>query len=401
MNYDPSDPNILANPYPYFSSLRKEDPIHWNAKLKSWIITRYDDVRSILSSDNITVDRLNTFYSKLPSDEAKLLEEIVKYLNLWAAFRNPPDHTRMRKIMMVAFTRKSITEMQPKITAITDATLSKLKKINEIDLVNNYASPIPALTIMHLLGVPIDMLGEFKSWSDDMSKFIGGARNDKHKYEKASRGCRKMVSFFREIIKERRKKPSEGFLMDLINASVENDKFSDDELIATCMLILFAGHETTTNLISNGILTLIKNPLELKKLLKNPNLIDSTIEEIMRFDGPTNSLVRNVERDHKLHDKELKKGDRVFAMVSSANRDENIFSEPDIFKIDRSPNRHLTFGYGPHLCIGATLAREEGRIAINNFFKHYPKTKLKAANSYQWIDAMVPRGLKTLDVRLT
>ena len=401
MNYDPSDPNILANPYPYFYSLRKEDPIHWNAKLKSWIITRYDDVRSILSSDNITVDRLNTFYSKLPSDEAKLLEEIVKYLNLWAAFRNPPDHTRIRKIMMVAFTRKSITEMQPKINAITDATLSKLKNINEIDLVNNYASPIPALTIMHLLGVPIDMLGEFKSWSDDMSKFIGGARNDKHKYEKASRGCRKMVSFFREIIKERRKNPSEGFLMDLINASVENDKFSDDELIATCMLILFAGHETTTNLISNGILTLIRNPLELKKLLKNPNLIDSTIEEIMRFDGPTNSLVRNVERDHKLHDKELKKGDRVFAMVSSANRDENIFSEPDIFKIDRSPNRHLTFGYGPHLCIGAALAREEGRIAISNFFQHYPKTKLKAENSYQWIDAMVPRGLKTLDVRLT
>ena len=401
MNYDPSDPNILANPYPYFSSLRKEDPIHWNAKLKSWIITRYDDVRSILSSDNITVDRLNTFYSKLPSDEAKLLEEIVKYLNLWAAFRNPPDHTRIRKIMMVAFTRKSITEMQPKINAITDATLSKLKNINEIDLVNNYASPIPALTIMHLLGVPIDMLGEFKSWSDDMSKFIGGAQNDKHKYEKASRGCRKMVSFFREIIKERRKNPSEGFLMDLINASVENDKFSDDELIATCMLILFAGHETTTNLISNGILTLIRNPLELKKLLKNPNLIDPTIEEIMRFDGPTNSLVRNVERDHKLHDKELKKGDRVFAMVSSANRDENIFSEPDIFKIDRSPNRHLTFGYGPHLCIGAALAREEGRIAISNFFQHYPKTKLRADNSYQWIDAMVPRGLKTLDVRLT
>ena len=166
MNYDPSDPNTLANPYPYFSSLRKKDPIHWNVKLKSWIVTRYDDVRSILSSDNITVDRLNTFYSKLPSNEAKLLKEIVKYLNLWAAFRNPPDHTRMRKIMMVAFTRKSITEMQPKITAITDSTLSKMKNINEINIVDHYASPIPALTIMHLLGVPINMLGEFKSWSD-------------------------------------------------------------------------------------------------------------------------------------------------------------------------------------------------------------------------------------------
>ena len=401
MNYDPSDPKTVANPYPYFSALRKDDPIHWHVKLKSWIITRYDDVRSILSSDNITVDRLNNFYSKLPSDEAALLKEIVKYLNLWAAFRNPPDHTRMRKIMMVAFTRKSITEMQPKISSITDATLSELKNVNEIDLVNHYASPIPGLTIMHLLGVPIDMLEEFKSWSDDMSKFIGGARNDKDKYEKASRGCRKMVSFFREIIEDRRENPSEGFLMDLINASVENDKFSDDELIATCMLILFAGHETTTNLISNGILTLIKNQSELEKLLKNPDLLNLTVEEIMRFDGPTNSLVRNVERDHEIHNKKLKQGDRVFAMVSSANRDENIFNEPDVFKIDRSPNRHLTFGYGPHLCIGAALAREEGRIAIINFFKHYPKAKLKAENSFEWIDAMVPRGLKKLDVKLT
>ena len=400
MNYDPSDPDTVANPYPYFSALRKEDPIHWNVKLKSWIVTRYDDVRTILSSDNITVDRLNNFYSKLPSDEAKLLAEIIKYLNLWAAFRNPPDHTRMRKIMMVAFTRKSINEMHPKINSITDATLSGLKKVNEIDLVNHYASPIPGLTIMHLLGIPLDMLGEFKSWSEEMSKFIGGARNDKDKYEKASRGCGKMVSFFREIIEERRKNPSEGFLMDLINASVENDKFSDDELIATCMLILFAGHETTTNLISNGILTLIKNPSELEKLLESPDLLNLTIEEIMRFDGPTNSLVRNVERDHELHNKKLKQGDRVFAMVSSANRDENIFNEPDVFKIDRSPNRHLTFGYGPHLCIGAALAREEGRIAIINFFKHYPKAKLKAENSFEWIDAMVPRGLKKLDVKL-
>ena len=133
MNYDPSDPNTLSNPYPYFSMLRRDDPIHWSMALKSWIITRYEDVKSILSSDNITVDRLNNFYSRLPSNEAKLLAEIVKYLNLWAAFRNPPDHTRMRKIMMVAFTRKSINEMQPKINAITEATLSKLKNMKEVD----------------------------------------------------------------------------------------------------------------------------------------------------------------------------------------------------------------------------------------------------------------------------
>ena len=400
MIYDPSNPEILANPYPYFSYLRRTDPVHWNNSLKSWVITRYDDVRKILSEDFITVDRLNRFYSKLPGKEAKLLEEIIKYLNLWAAFRNPPDHTRMRKIMMVAFTRKSINQMEPVIRKITEFTLDKLENDNEIDLVEKFSSPIPALTIMHLLGVPTEMLENFKSWSDDMSKFIGGSRNDEKKYEKAANGCKKMVSFFKNIIAERRKNPADGFLMDLINATVENEKFSDDELIATCMLVLFAGHETTTNLISNGILTLIKNPKELEKFISNPNLIDATIEEIMRFDGPTNSLVRNIAKDHKFHDKNMKEGDRVFAMVSSANRDETVFENPDSFIINRSPNRHLTFGFGPHLCIGATLAREEGRIALSSLFKRFPKISLKNNSSFDWVDAMVPRGLKRLSVVL-
>ena len=400
MIYDPSNPEILANPYPYFSYLRRTDPVHWNNSLKSWVITRYDDVRKILSEDFITVDRLNRFYSKLPGKEAKLLEEIIKYLNLWAAFRNPPDHTRMRKIMMVAFTRKSINQMEPVIRKITEFTLDKLENDNEIDLVEKFSSPIPALTIMHLLGVPTEMLENFKSWSDDMSKFIGGSRNDEKKYEKAANGCKKMVSFFKKIIAERRKNPADGFLMDLINATVENEKFSDDELIATCMLVLFAGHETTTNLISNGILTLIKNPKELEKFISNPNLIDATIEEIMRFDGPTNSLVRNIAKDHKFHDKNMKEGDRVFAMVSSANRDETVFENPDSFMINRSSNRHLTFGFGPHLCIGATLAREEGRIALSSLFKRFPKISLKNNSSFEWVDAMVPRGLKRLSVVL-
>ena len=402
MIYDPSDPETLSNPYPYFSYLRRTDPVHWNNSLNSWVITKYDDVRKILSEDFITVDRLNRFYSKLPGKDARLLEEIIKYLNLWAAFRNPPDHTRMRKIMMVAFTRKSINQMEPVIRKITEFTLDKLDNENEIevDLVEKFSSPIPALTIMHLLGVPTEMLENFKSWSDDMSKFIGGSRNDKKKYEKAANGCKQMVSFFKNIIAERRENPAEGFLMDLINATVENEKFSDDELIATCMLVLFAGHETTTNLISNGILTLIKNPKELEKFISNPNLIDATIEEIMRFDGPTNSLVRNIAKDHKFHDKNMKEGDRVFAMVSSANRDETVFENPDSFIIDRSPNRHLTFGFGPHLCIGATLAREEGRIALSSLFKRFRKISLKSDSSFEWVDAMVPRGLKKLSVVL-
>jgi cytochrome P450 len=400
--YDPSDPAVMANPFPVYARLREEDPVHWAPSLKAWIITRYTDVRDLLLSDDLSVNRLTSFYNALPPQDAELLRDIVHYLNLWLAFRDPPDHTRLRRIMRHAFAPAAIDAMRPQIEDITAHLLDRLegKGDGRIDLIRDYALLLPAFVIMDLLDVPRAMLDEVKGWSDDMAVFIGGARNSGDKYERAARGCRMMSDYFRRLIAERSANPRPGFLMDLIEARDEGDRLSDDELVATCILILFAGHETTTNLIGNAVLTLLRHPGELARLRADPALIDSAIEEVMRYDGPTNALVRVVARDHVLHGKTLRAGERVFVMVNAANRDPRAFPEPDRFDIGRASNRHLTFGQGIHLCLGARLARAEGRIGVLRLLERFPALALDPETPPEWLDAMVPRGPRRLPVRL-
>ena len=400
--YDPSDPSVMADPFPVYARLREDDPVHWSPSLKSWIITRYTDVRDLLLSDHLSVNRLAQFYKSLPPADAALLKDIVHYLNLWLAFRDPPDHTRVRRIMRHAFTAQAIEDMRPQITEITDMLLDRLEANgkSDVDLIREYALQLPAFVIMDLLDVPRDMLDEFKEWSDDMAVFIGGARNSGDKYERAARGCQKMSAYFAQLIKERTANPKPGFLMDLINTRDNGDRLSDDELVATCILVLFAGHETTTNLIGNAALLLLHHPDQLAKLKSDPGLIDSTIEEVLRFDGPTNALVRVAAQDHAIHGRQIRETERVFVMVNSANRDPRIFENADRFDITRKQNRHLTFGQGIHLCLGAKLAREEGRVAIERLFARFPDLALDPAAPPEWLDAMVPRGTRRLPVLL-
>lgn len=400
--YDPSDPAVMANPFPVYAKLREADPVHWSPSLKSWIVTRYTDVRDLLLSDHLSVNRLIQFYKALPPADAALLKDIIHYLSLWLAFRDPPDHTRVRRIMRHAFTAKAIEEMRPNVVEITDMLLDRLEASgkNDVDLIREFALQLPAFVIMDLLDVPRDMLDDFKEWSDDMAVFIGGARNSGDKYTRAARGCAKMSTYFRQLIRERTANPKPGFLMDLINARDAGEKLSDDELVATCILVLFAGHETTTNLIGNAALLLMRHDDQRAKLRENPELIDSTIEEVLRFDGPTNALVRVVAQDHELHGCKMREGQRVFVMVNSANRDPRIFDDADRFDISRQQNRHLTFGQGIHLCLGAKLAREEGRVAVKRLFDRFPDLALDPDEPPAWLDAMVPRGTRRLPVRL-
>lgn len=401
--YDPSDPRTMADPFPIYDRLREEDPVHWSPSLKSWIVTRHEDVRDLLLSDDLSVNRLVRFYDALPPQDAGLLRDIVHYLNLWIAFRDPPDHTRVRRIMRHAFTPKAVAEMRPGIEAIVELLLDRLDARppgTKIDLIREYALLVPAYVIMDMLEAPRDMLDAFKSWSDDMAVFIGGARNAEDKYARAARGCAKMSAYFRKVIEERTAAPRPGFLNDLISARDEGDRLSQDELVATCILVLFAGHETTTNLIGNAALHLMRRPDQRDALLAEPELIDGAIEETLRYDGPTNALVRVAARDHELRGRRIREGERVFVMVNSANRDPRAFDDPDRFDIRRNPNRHLTFGQGIHLCLGARLAREEGRIAVLRLFQRFPNLAPDPDDPPEWLDAMVPRGTRRLPVRL-
>lgn len=403
--YTPADPAVRADPYPQLKRLREEDPVHWSPALKSWILTRYEDVRFALAAGEMSPDRLRPFYAALPDATRATLAEAMRYLSLWIVFRDPPEHTRLRRLVNAAFLPGTILAQRPAIEAIVAELLDDLAGAaagpggnGVVDLVERFTMPLPARVIMGLLGVPAARLHDIKRWSDDIMAFLFSAREITDKYARAESGARHMAALFRELIAERRAAPGDDLLSLLIAARDAGDQLSEDELVATAMLLLFAGHETTTNLLSNGTLALLRHPEQKARLLAEPELASSAIEELLRYDGPSNSMSRVVRVAHEVGGKRLAVGDRVFVMINAANRDAAQFPEPDRLDLARLPNRHLTFGQGIHFCLGAQLARLEARIAIPALLARFPDLAL-AGEPPEWHDSLIARGMKRFAVR--
>lgn len=397
--FNPADPAVRANPHPVLARLRNEEPVHWSPALKSWILTRYDDVKHALGTGEMSPDRLTPFYAKLPEATRSMLAEMMRYLNLWIVFRDPPEHTRVRGLVNKAFLPGTINSFRAQIEEITTQLLDRLSHESEADLVTQFTMQLPALVIMRMLGVPKERLYQIKTWSDEIMLFIGSAQDTPGKYETARRGAHEMAAFFREEIAKRRADPGSDLLTLLIAARDERDSLSEDELVATSMLLLFAGHETTTNLLSTATLSLMRNPEQRERFVRQPELAGTAVEEFLRYDAPTNAMTRIVRTSHEVGGKLLKAGDRVFAIINAANRDEAYFTEPDRLDIGRMPNRHLTFGQGIHFCLGAQLARLEARIALPLLLDRFPELAPGESDPV-WLDALIMRGLKSLPVRL-
>ena len=397
--FDPADPAFRHDPYPMLRRFREEDPVHWSPGLKSWILTRYDDVAFAHHGAPMSSDRLTPFYKKLPPERRAPLEELIRYLTLWVVFRDPPEHTRMRLLMNQAVTPQVIQALTPRVEAIVDYALGRLDAGAEVDFVRDFALRVPGYVILDMLGIAREELDTLKAWSDEMALFIMSARATPDKYDRARAGAHAMAAYFRKEVEERRAAPRDDLLTRLVNARDAEDRLSDDELIATCMLFLFAGHETTTNLLANGLWSFWRHPEARQRLRADPALADSAVEECLRFDGPSTSSARVVAESHELGGKTLREGDRVFAVIMSANRDEAVFDAPDAFDVARSPNRHLTFGKGTHFCLGAPLARLEARIAFRQFLERYPDFEV-LTEAPEWLDTMISRGITCLPVRL-
>ncbi|MET0569726.1 MAG: cytochrome P450 [Hyphomicrobiaceae bacterium] len=399
LHFNPGDPAFRANPYPMLARLRTEDPVHWSPALKSWVLTRYDDVKRALGASEMSPDRLTPFYASLPDATRSTLAEAMRYLNLWIVFRDPPEHTRLRSLVNKAFLPGTITSFRPQIENIITRLLDGLEPDSEVDLVAQFTMQLPALVIMGMLGVEQSHLYRIKAWSDDIMLFIGSAQDTPGKYELARRGAHEMAAFFRAEIAKRRAQPGSDLLSLLISARDERDSLSEDELVATAMLLLFAGHETTTNLLSTATLALIRTPDQRQRFIREPELAGTAVEEFLRYDAPTNAMTRIVRTEHEVGGKVLKTGDRVFAIINAANRDETQFAVPDRLDIGRTPNRHLTFGQGIHFCLGAQLARLEARIALPLLLERFPGIALSRSEPV-WLDALIMRGLKSLPVAL-
>jgi cytochrome P450 len=401
IDFRPEDPAFVADPYPLFRRMREEDPVHWSPRLKAWVLTRYDDVRAVCTDAEASSDRLRPFFAALPSGEAERIADIVRYLTLWMVFRDPPEHTRVRKLASRVLNVQSMHAMRPAIESLVDSLLEGLEDRAEIDLIADFAGPLPALVIMAMLGVPREALARVKRLSDEMALFIGSSRMAPDKYDRAEAATREMAALFRDLIAARRAAPGEDILSRLVHISHEGERLSDDELVATSILLLFAGHETTTNAIANGLLALLRFPEAAQALRDDPGLAGKAVEELLRYDGPGGALVRIARAERRMGGRLLEPGDRVFLMLNAANRDPAAYPDPDRVILRRDGVPHLAFGFGPHLCLGFPLARLEAQVALPAILRRWPGLALAVpAGELQWLSSMVFRGMKALPLRV-
>ncbi len=399
LDFNPADPAVRDDPFPVLKRLRDEDPVHWSPRLKAWVISRYEDVRRVAVGDELSPNRLTPFFESLPDPDRDRIKTLMRYLNLWMVFRDPPEHTRLRKLMNRAFTPNAIDRLEPSVTALVEQLIDRHAADGGLDLVKDFAYPLPATVIMDMLGCPRGAIDEIKEWSDGIALFLGSARTAEDKYARAEAGAQAMAAFFRELVEERRRHPRDDMLTALIAARDEEQMLTDDEVIAAAILFLFAGHETTTNLMTNGLYHMLRLGEPWEQLKANPTIAESAVEEALRFDGPSAGLARVVRVSHDLHGRQLTEGERVFAMLHGANRDERRFPDPDRMDLARAPNKHLTFGFGIHFCLGAPLARLEGRIAFAAFARRFPGMRL-AREGMSWSDSIIIRGITEVPVEL-
>ena len=402
--FDLGDPATNADPFPEFARLRAEDPVHWSPAMKAWIITRHADVKQVaLNNRQISADRLTPFFKANPEFQKGSIESLVRYLNHWMVFRDPPDHTRLRRLFTKAFTPTAVADLRPNIEDIVghliDGMQAKARRGETVDFIADFAYPLPASVIMDLLGVPRTDLAQVKVWSDDIALLIGTAQAAGNKYLRAEAGARAMAAYFRALVEARAAAPTADMISQLVLARDDRDALSTDEIIGTCILLLFAGHETTTNLIGNGFLYSMKHRDQWQRLLGEPSLAASAVEEWLRYDGPSGALARVAAADLEMSGRTIRRGQRVFAFVNSANRDPEAFDEPERFDIGRGHNPHMTFGHGIHFCMGAPLARLEAEIAATRLAERLPHIHLIGGEP-QWHDSLILRGVKALPIAL-
>jgi len=387
----------LRDPHPLFLKMRKERPIHWSSRYRAWIVTRHSDVLRGLRDPGFSSDRIGSLLDSAPPESTS--RKALELLSDWMVFKDPPVHTRLRKLISKSFTSRAVSHIQGRIEEIVSELLDRCEERGRFDLVEDIAFPLPTMVIAELLGAPASDRARFRTWSDEISPIVFGSFDSAARRASAEGAILNFADYFSNLVSRYEAKPSDNLITALIDARDSRDALSHDEVIATCMLLLFAGHETTTNLIGNGAYHLLTHPDQLQRLRKDPSLAASAVEETLRFDGPSKIVVRLAAQRLEYGDAVFQPGQRVFLVQSSANRDEDVFLRPDEFDIRRSPNPHIGFGYGIHFCLGAPLARSEATAVYSHLFKRFPSLSL-LEDDVPWEPVLLSRGVLSVPVAL-
>jgi cytochrome P450 len=361
-------PELTEDPYAYFAALRAEDPVHWAEASKAWLLTRYDDVVAAYADPRLSSDRVRPLLGVLPPQRRAEYGPMLETIGHWMVVTDPPSHTRLRKLANHAFRQQRVNAMGEWIGELVDDLLDEFTASGGDDFLNRIAYPLPAAVIARMMGAPQEDRDKFQHWSDELAlvAFGAGGEDRASRYTRALAGVRELQEYLAELIERRRREPGEDMISLLLTgADAEGDHLDDAELMALCSLILFAGHETTTNLLCNALVALDRHPAELARLREDPSLVNRAVEEVLRFEGPIKIIIRWVVEDHDRDGRPVRAGDRLFLVQQSANRDGGTFTDPDRFDIGRPTQPlHVGFGRGIHACLGAQLARIEARVAL-------------------------------------
>jgi cytochrome P450 len=395
-------PELVADPYPALARLRAESPVCWNERHGAWLVTRFDDVSAGFRDPRLSSDRVGSFLPERPAARREDPEDdpTARILSNWMEFKDPPDHTRLRRLVQKAFTPRTVESLRPRIEEIVEELLCDLAGAGRADFVRSFAYPLPATVIAEMLGVPVQDRDLFKGWSDDILGLVFGAgASDRH--ARARRGFGELEAYIDERLRRARARTREQRSDDLLSALAaaeeQGDVLSRDEVIGTCVLLLFGGHETTTNLLGTSLWLLHRHPEVRERLQREPGLFPQAIEEFLRFDGPSKMMVRWPIEDLELRGRKIRRGERVFLMQNAANRDPEAFPEPDRLELARRANAHLGFGFGIHYCLGAPLARLEAQLALPALLRRFPELRVET-DTPEWNPTLLSRGLRALPI---
>jgi cytochrome P450 len=385
---------VLANPYPFYRELRCREPVHWDRYRNAWVLTRYADVVSVLNDARFTAARWGADADWLPENDRATLGPAYLALVKEMVFTDPPDHTRARGLVGRALAGWVGAAMRPRVEQLAHGLLDAVGHLSGMDAIRDLAYTLPFLVMAEILGIPLEDRDEVRKWSDAHAKLISLRWDELHA---GVQGFHHLLEYFRDAVARRRASPGKDLIRALIAAENLDDAPGSEELLANCALVLTAGHETTTNLIGNGVLALLRHPDQLRALKEEPGLMMSAIEELLRYDSPVQITSRVARQDLEVAGKDILKGQMVFLLLGAANHDAGQFAEPDRLDLARRDNRHLAFSHGIHSCLGAGLARLEGQVALSTILQRFPTLQLER-QAMDWHRNPTIRSLKSLPV---
>jgi len=390
------DKEVLANPYPLYHRLQEEAPVYWDPFLHAWVVTRYDDVLTVLLKYSAKRTPTPEKLKEMGLPQIAPLAQLMVRLML---FMDAPDHTRLRALASYAFMPARVAVLRQKIQSVAEGLVRKMEGRDRIDVIKEFADPLPAIVTASMLGVPEQDWSQLKTWSTSFAEMLGNFQHNPERGGLMLETLENLTRYFTDALQEQKRRPTSGLVHDLMVAEVDGDRLSDDEIIANSIVTMVGGQETTTNLIGNGMLALLRNPDQMERLRQDPSLMPSAVEELLRYESPSQQTARLAPEGAELGGKKIVKGTAVIAVMGAGNRDPRRFPNPDQLDLGRKDNRHLAFGWAAHFCFGAPLARLEGQIAFETLLRHFSKISMES-EPLEWRHNLGLRGLVTFPVRV-